>query len=245
MTIMAIGSYAHTVPSMLTAPFDFTREEQLGPVVSAWLLETEYGDTVAEEIDTGVGIADLVAGTRHPIRADREAVTDSLHLRVLEVTQSVTTEEDLRVWAPQGWRSLQRRAVGPLLERGHLSRLTDGDTIRYQALVDVDDPFVKLTAVELKLHDWRRAIAQAGRYRLFAERSFVALPARRVTEAVVTEAARNLVGVLAIDPQHGVTVAREAESETPMQPQRRRVTSEQLLASTTNPSPRRAGAPLL
>ena len=58
----------------------------------------------------------------------------------------------------------------------------------------------ELVAVEFKLHDWRRGIAQARGHELGASRMYVCLPASRVTERC-REAARDAgVGVLAWSP---------------------------------------------
>ncbi|MDE2981529.1 MAG: hypothetical protein OXU74_10080 [Gemmatimonadota bacterium] len=58
----------------------------------------------------------------------------------------------------------------------------------------------ELVAVEFKLHDWRRGIAQAKGHELGASRMYVCLPAPRVTEKC-REAAREAgVGVLAWSP---------------------------------------------
>ena len=58
----------------------------------------------------------------------------------------------------------------------------------------------ELVAVEFKLHDWRRGIAQARGHELGASRMYICLPASRVTKKC-REAAREAgVGVLAWTP---------------------------------------------
>jgi hypothetical protein len=96
----------------------------------------------------------------------------------------------------------------------------------------------------LKLRNWRRAIAQAGRYRLFAERSYVALPVGRVDSDLVLQARRNQVGVLAVCEDETVRVAEEAPIGEPLQPLRRRWASEQLLNALQYPGARVAGSPI-
>jgi hypothetical protein len=66
----------------------------------------------------------------------------------------------------------------------------------------------QVTAVELKMHDWRGALRQALAYQLAADRAWVAMPL-----AAASRAYRNRwrfdaekVGLLAIDDQGGVRV---------------------------------------
>lgn len=244
-------------------PGTFTAEAELGSPVRAWLSGATAGLSgcvlhdvaiVADEIDAGAGIADIVAGhttTRQlPLR---RAITDPTTLRLLEFTKTPTPESQLRAWAPHGWRGLRQRTVAPAIAAALLTvdeteaPRTNFDEPVYTAALDVDDPFESLTAVELKLRDWRRAIAQAGRYRLWAERSYVAMPAQRLTEATITEALRNGVGLLAVHGSPGeasVTLVLEAPTAAPLQPQRRRWASEQVFSSAREPSTRRAGTPI-
>ena len=62
-----------------------------------------------------------------------------------------------------------------------------------------------LTAFELKLHDWRRGLSQAYRYRYFADRAIVVLPpqAARLARANVSLFRRLKVGVWSFDKTTG------------------------------------------
>lgn len=247
MTLLAHGPRTGTVRTVPRSPAaDFAYEADLGPAVIAWLAARRKHHSIAEEVDSGVGIADLVLGTSRRARnVLRPPVTDTAQLRLLELAQKTVTEDQLRTWAPSGWSALRRRTLVPLLDLGLLARTGEGDATAYRATIAVTDPFDELTAVELKLTDWRRAIAQAGRYRLFADRSYIAMPENRITPALVREATRNNVGVLAVDPTDGAREIIAAATQRALQPLRRRITSELVLAGTLTPSRRRAGAPLL
>ncbi|WP_343989413.1 hypothetical protein [Terrabacter terrae] len=135
--------------------------------------------------------------------------------------------------------------MAPLLAEGLLSRSLIDGVVTYRAMVDTSDPYGGLVAVELKLSAWRRAIAQAGRYRLFAEQCFVALPDSRVASAVIGEAARNRVGVLAVENDGSVRVVHTVAPAAAVQPHRRRWAAEQVLRSVTTPGARRAGSPIV
>ena len=241
MTVIATRSSA---PADQCVPGTFHAEAELANPVRSWLHAQRNVLAVIDEVDAGNGSADLVAGlSPNPILPIRTAVADPLQLRVLELTQQATSESKLRSWAPHGWRGLRQRAIQPLIEGGMLTVSREEDPT-YRATVEASDPFTELIAVELKLRDWRRGIAQAGRYRLFAECSYLAMPYERITEAATDQARRNRIGVLGVSQDGGITVVLRAPSSSPLQPQRRRWAAEQMLAALRSPSRRSAGSPI-
>jgi len=227
----------------------FAAESELAPAVRSWLAGDPRAVVVVDEVDSGTGIADLVAGHSWTAALPwRRAVRDPLTLRLLEFTQSPACMADLHSWAPHGWRSLRDRVVVPALEAGLLAVEPGADgEAWFCATVGVEDPFTHLIAVELKLRDWRRGIAQAGRYRLWAERSYVALPVARVSDEVLAEAERNRVGMLAVHGGIGeswTSVLLTAPHGAALQPLRRRLAAERVLAGAQEPSARVAGSPI-
>lgn len=63
-----------------------------------------------------------------------------------------------------------------------------------------------LVAVEFKLHDWRRGLAQARGHRIAASRMFVCLPATRITDRLRDAAEQAGVGVFAWSPSNPLRV---------------------------------------
>lgn len=74
----------------------------------------------------------------------------------------------------------------------------------------------EIVTIEVKVGDWRKAVAQAARNRIFAHLSFVAVPAQ-VAGRVRSEAVfRDLgIGLLAVEPEGDVNVVRRARRATP------------------------------
>jgi hypothetical protein len=70
-----------------------------------------------------------------------------------------------------------------------------------------------IIAIEAKLHDWRRALQQAHRNKLFADRVYVALPARFSSAAITNIAEFRRVGI-------GLIVVDENESRIHFHPYR-------------------------
>lgn len=245
LTAVAPARLAHAVPSVEST---FAAESDLAAPVRTWLAALPGVVGVGEEIDAGSGIADLVAGLAEDLALPtRPLFPDPFAVHVMEASRDTIAEEELRRWAPNGWRSLRQRVLEPLLADGQL-RATQHEGVNdtlYTAAIYVGDPFSSLVAVELKLRDWRRAVAQAGRYRLFAERSYVAMPVARMTPGLQAEARRNRVGVLAVHTNGDVDEVEPAPVGGPLQPSRRRWASEQLLGALRHPSVRPAGSPIL
>ena len=82
----------------------------------------------------------------------------------------------------------------------------------------------RLVAFEAKLSDWRRALAQAYRYRYYAELAVVVLPADVARRAVQNRSIFKQAGVAlwTFDPSTGSIVTRIAAKETPaLNPQKK------------------------
>ncbi len=219
----------------------FASETDLAAPVERWLL-AEGASCVAHEVEAGFGVPDLVAGVGDPARLRnrrRQAppVVDGLQLRLLQFCQRWRTENDLRDWAPTGYSRLRKRAVLPLLELG-LLRLLEG---RLRARSDPKDPFTALVAVELKLADVGRGLRQAHSYRTFADATYLAVPAQRVTGAVMEQARRHAVGLLAVHPATAEAVVTPPAGSLAA-PGRRRLASERVLSALADVDRRSGGS---
>ncbi len=73
----------------------------------------------------------------------------------------------------------------------------------------------ELVSVELKLRDSRKALAQATLHRLFADLSYIAMPAARVSEDLLDGATSHGVGVLGVYPDGQVDCLLEAAPANP------------------------------
>lgn len=209
----------------------FVREVDMAAPVARWL-QLVGGSCVGHEVTVGYGVADLVAGLGDGARLRnrrRQAgpVAKFIQLAVLEFCTSCRTLDDLREWAPRGLSSLRREALDPLLDQGLL--VLAGS--RYRTRVRPKDPFDELIAVELKLRDARRGIAQANAYRTFADRSYLALPRERIRSDTLDAARQAGVGLLAVGPSE-VEVFVAAPDQSTSTPARRRIASERVLEAS-------------
>lgn len=235
-----------------THPFDFdetttfTRETELAGPVRAWLTSLPNVSIVVDEIDSGFGVADLVAA-RGPSEslttrlADVAPITNSVQMQLILEIQQKRTISQLRAWAPHGWSALRARALEPLVEAGVVKVFREDDEIAYKSAVSFLDPFQSLIAVELKLNDWRRGALQTGRYRLFAEQAYLAMPLKRIKHELIKFAQLNSVGLLAVSPG-GVEVIEPSAASTAIQSTRRRRASELMLAALADKNHPSAGS---
>jgi len=220
----------------------FSTETELAAPVEAWL--AFMGSTcVGREVEVGFGIPDLVGGvgSRTALRNRRRQarpVTQALQLAVLDFCQTSRSEAELREWAPNGFSELNRRALKPLLGFGMLS--TQNNKLR--ARVAPKDPFERIIAVELKLADATRGLAQAYAYRAFADVSYLALPAHRISAELMDRARAIGVGLLAVHRELVEEIV-EPDGDSYATAGRRRMASEYTMAAHADAASRTAGAP--
>lgn len=74
----------------------------------------------------------------------------------------------------------------------------------------------EIITVEAKVSNWRKAVEQASRNRIFSHKSFVALP-DRVAQRIRSEKVFSQLGIglLSVDANHDVTVVRRARRHQP------------------------------
>lgn len=225
----------------ITRDSRFSTETELAPPVEAWL--TLVGSScVGREVEVGFGVPDLVGGVGSPDslrnrRRQARPVTQAVQLALLDFCRVSRSEPELRAWAPNGFSELNRRALKPLLGRGLLTIRND----KFRARVTPKDPFERIIAVELKLSDATRGLAQAYAYRAFADASYLALPAHRVSPALMERARAIGVGLLAV---HKGLVEEIVEPDTVSHATagRRRMATEYTLAAHADSASRSAGS---
>lgn len=222
----------------------FRYETELAGPVKSWL-KSQGAVCVAEEVEIGYGIPDLIAGVGsvqrlRNRRRQADPVASTVQLSLLEFCRVTRSIAELREWAPNGFSGLKKRALLPLLERELVAENANGFRTRRLPR----DPFERLIAVEMKLRATQRGFAQANVYRLYAEASYLAIPAKRI-DSVQMDKARHLgIGLLAVHESFCDAVVEPA-SEDFTTPGRRRLASEQVLIAHGRSDGRVAGSPMV
>jgi len=163
-----------------------------------------------------------------PIGAGRpDLVAVSYEPRVLALAELHELNPDILVYL-RGIRRARLETIADRLDSPRqrmarrLERLAELDVVGRQAETFWLLPrwrciLPEVVSIEVKVRDWGRAVQQAARNRIFAHRSFVAVPewvAQRVRrEPVFRELG---IGLLAVSNRDEVTVVREARRDKPI-----------------------------
>ena len=76
-------------------------------------------------------------------------------------------------------------------------------------MVCVKSPYsenFEITTIEFKLHDWKHAVMQAKDHKLAADKSYICLPKRKVTDAMREMLAEHGIGLLFYDPNADIPI---------------------------------------
>ena len=171
------------------------------------LFRSEHPAWAAGSVPLGAGIPDIIVAT---YQASVSALATAggietnilAYLRVVGRARPETIATRLRL-SPKTVEKLVRG----LLEAEALtcSANTVGLTPNCRDLLPT------VIAIEVKIGNWQRALSQALRNRIFAHRSFVALPCNVAARVqCVPLVLRSGVGVIAIDPAGSATIVKPA-----------------------------------
>jgi hypothetical protein len=162
----------------------------------------------------GAGIPDLVIASYHrqvlALAAVEIADSDILaYLRVVGRAKPDTIAERLRTSA-----LIVRKKLQTLLDLEALA--VSGDEV-FTLASPWRQILPEIVTIEVKVADWQRALEQASRNRIFAHRSYVALPqptAERVRSQPMF--ARLGLGIIGVAPDQSVTVVRKPRRRQPL-----------------------------
>lgn len=191
---------AEMIEPLLAARSSFTTGIFSSPLVDARL-----------EVPTASGVPDVVfvewdqQAVDERARWDLSPVLDMTKLRALyRLNDGAATAEDLAAATHVSSAHVRRNVVPHLRELGWLEgSLTTGYSL--MPGLSYQTPVRALVTVEAKLSDWRRAFTQAVGHVQSADRSFIALDARRASGgvSVAAELAGVGVGVATVDADTG------------------------------------------
>jgi uncharacterized protein YeeX (DUF496 family) len=201
------------------------------PVV-CWMQEARSPVLIADEVDFRFGAPDLLAAhvrdLRQRIDDDIKPVQQLDQLALLEqIRHGSMTRLQIEGLTSMRWQDYERRVLDQLLEDGLI--IFDEVEERWSVGRSLSVPYTELVAVEMKLRDGRRALAQAMRYRAFANESLVALPQNRIDSLLVDACASRGVGLLAVGAARAEVVVN-AVASAPLDPLVHRLAQEMLLA---------------
>lgn len=213
------------VPTLTAAPkVTYFRPRRYGPEsviedlvaahIPSLLTRRRHKCWAAGSVPVGAGMPDLVivAYERLALALADSDLSDTQILGYLRAVRSArldTIASRLRVPSRATTRRLYR------LVDARAVRVTADET--FSLTPTCRDVLPEIVTIEVKVAQWRRAVEQARRNRIFSHRSFVALPSP-VAERVKDELAfRSFgLGIIAIDESGAFSVVREARRTRPV-----------------------------
>lgn len=172
--------------------------------------------TIFRELMLPTGIPDVVVVRQNGIQLDRVAPGkrfSTAHLQVLAHLYDVgqTTSEKLTVDLIVPKASLEK--ILQELANANLIEMRNGRVHR-RSLKKVF-AFERIIAIEAKLQDWRKALAQAAANLWFASHSYVLLPPLRCLAEILKEAKKLGVGVFIFDGKTTTLVSKPKQRRLP------------------------------
>ena len=216
----------------------FRWETDLAAPVLVWCRREWPNSSVGEEVNGEWAAPDIVVGAPSLLLPAALALTEREQVSLaLDIDQRrLFSREELLARSCLTWGRYRREILDPLVRRGVLEE-TKGGWRRIKSLSPLHS---RLIAIELKLTDWRKALAQARSYTLFADFAYVALPAARITTAALAAfAEQREVGLLAVGA--GVEVVARPCRQRYHDQVLRQLVMERLVASAVEPA-RQAGS---
>ncbi len=171
---------------------------------------------------------DVWAGASLPIGAGLpDLVISSFHRQVLALASVELTDAEVLAYL----RAVGRAKLDTIAQRMSASKRSVERTlsalVEAQAVTTREDLFIlsplwrdilpEIMTIEVKVSNWQKAVEQASRNRIFAHRSFVALPDRVAERVREEELVGKLgLGVLAVSDAGDVRLLRKARRTQPL-----------------------------
>jgi len=188
-------------------------EDAIVPQLHDLFGERTTPNWVGRSIPVGAGLPDLVSASHRPelLAALSLTKSDGYLLAYLRTVSGARLETILRR-TDKSERAVRKRLgvlaeTGAVLERRGVFRIASAWR----------DILLEIVAVEAKISDWRAAVRQAARNRIFAHRAYVALPARlahRVRHE--PEFGHRGIGIIGVSNEAECTIVRIARHTVPI-----------------------------
>ncbi|MEM9336412.1 MAG: hypothetical protein AAGA35_00980 [Patescibacteria group bacterium] len=161
------------------------------------------------EVGVGYGIADLVL-----FKPNRGKVLKRLghnqHTRLLsenyfkildkiadyEHTDVPTHISEIEAQISMSRGTLRYSVIPRLKKAGYIREVEKSYYLKINGWLPISK---ELIAIEAKLHDWKKGLQQAARYKSFAHRSYLAVPSKIIKNIPVSEVRKYGVGLIGFD----------------------------------------------
>lgn len=177
-------------------------EKDMIPLLHNFLSYKMGYSVIANEVDSGYGIADIVAtiGGRHYDYYYFNNIVDVFLLNSLPLNELVSFKDICRI-SPYSEKYLKYILLKRFIKEGLLEKDIGGFR-RIKNLTTNKNPVI---AIEAKLKKWNEALLQAKRYKKYADFCYVALPEKTVKNVCLELFEENGIGILSVS--HSETIS--------------------------------------
>lgn len=214
-------------------------ESKLIPIISTYTLpqiadknKAKYSYTT--EFNCGYGVADVLFYSLDFKMVKERVANKRLELKKSHVQTIMVLQEQknisisyLKSKLPFSENYIKSSILKYLLENDVINEKNKIYTLNYAYELGLRDSI----AVEAKLHDWKRGLYQAYRYKWFAEESYLAIYENYINRPLkaIKKFKKLNVGLLSVG-QNGITVIYKPKKESPYSPAMKAYGYEKLLS---------------
>lgn len=176
-------------------------EKEMIPILANYLNSNMGYSIIANELDSGYGIADIVAtiGAEDYKYYPFNKLTDVFLLDSIPFNELVTLEDICKI-SSYSAKHLKYVVLKGFVDGGFLVAEKRGYR-RVKRLTIKKNPII---AIEAKLKKWKDAFLQATRYKKYADFCYVALPEKTFKNVDLKLFRENNIGVLAVSASQSV-----------------------------------------
>ena len=188
----------------------FRYEKDMIPVIKEFFKERFKQSLSVEELNTGIGIADIVFSKKIN---KREYYFNNFEL--LFHTLTLLNRRNKKLSELDFVTRFSKKQIHSIIEKYISMELIEGKNSEYFYVKNKLKPTIsEFYAIEAKLKDWKSGFYQAMRYKNFAQKSFLALSSdfiHRVDEKLLIE---NNIGLISVS-QDKTKIIINPRRETP------------------------------
>jgi hypothetical protein len=237
---------------MVIMPAAYRFETDMRDDVVSWMHIGEGLDVVVDEVEGVQGVPDLIGASADieiltgRLISDRRPPCRRLEIEVMQLLATPLREDVLKERLQQmgswEWRYWLSTYLQPLIASGwvcvDVPNASCSEGREWRAAPGFSDPFSSLVAVSLKLSDWSRGRWQAWQCASYVDRSYLALPAEKISPAARRGVAEVGAGLLSVSPGL-VEVVHSPRAERTMNHMGRRMVTERMLIALRDRGARR------
>ena len=172
----------------------FRYEKDMIPVLKIFFKERYNQNLSVEELNTGIGIADIVFTKKIN---KRDYYFDNFEL--LYHTLAIINKKNKRISEIDFVSRFSKKQIKSIVEK-YLSMelIEEYNSGNFYVKNKLTPSITEFLAIEAKLRDWKNGYFQALRYKNFAQKSFLALPSEYIHRVDKNLLRQNNIGLISV-----------------------------------------------